>query len=99
MEVLATNTSFAAAIFLTVIFGGLAIGMLIIANDKSQSSFGRGCATLIGVFAILVTLSVINEPAYVTYDAIVTDWNEVYDNGYKVVETNGDIVTLAKEAD
>lgn len=98
MEILATNTSYAAAIFLTILFGGFAIGALVIANDKTMSSFERGCATVVGVLAILLTLSVINEPAYVTYDAIITDWNEVYDNGYKVVETNGDIVTLTKEA-
>lgn len=96
MEILTTNTSYAAAIVLTIIFGVLTVGMLITANDKAKSGFERGFATVVGVLAILFVLSVLSDPTVVTYDAIITDWNVVYDQGYEVVETNGKIVTLRK---
>lgn len=44
-----------------------------------------------------ISVDVLSGGPDVEYKAIVTDWNAVYDRGYKVVETEGKIVTLTKE--
>ena len=47
----------------------------------------------LGITGLIITLM---NPSVKTYDAIITDWNEVYEQGYEVIETNGKIVTLRK---
>ena len=97
MEILATNDSYAAAIFITIYFGVCALITLLVANDKRKGAFERGLATVTGVFSISMVLAVWYVGGEdVTYDAIVTDWNEVYEQGYEVVEAKGKIVTLRK---
>lgn len=96
MEILATNVSYAGAIWITVFFGLIAVVALIAANDKDQDGFQRALGSVAGTIAILMVLSAWTAPKEVTYDAIITDWNAVYEQGYEVVETNGKIVTLRK---
>lgn len=99
MEILATNVSYAAAIFLTVIIGFMSVVTLAVTIDKCKP---RGERILAGVVSALIVLAIFGiwaDPAYVTYDAIITDWNDVHDQGYEVVEQNGKIVTLRKVGD
>lgn len=100
MEILATNTSYTGAIWITVFFGLIAVVALIVANDKEQDGFERALRSIAGTFAILMVLAAwYGGGGTVTYDAIVTDWNAVYEQGYEVVKTNGKIVTLRKVGD
>ena len=99
MEILAVNESYGFSIYLTAIASLIGVLAFIALLDNVNSKVERLLAGIIVVIVALGITGIWSDPAYVTYDAIVTDWNEVHDNGYKVVETNGEIVTLTKEAD
>lgn len=61
-----------------------------------------------GIETILITLGIliftiilfigcmfsVNDGARVTHDVIVTDWNKVYEQGYKVVKQKDSIITI-----
>lgn len=99
MEILATNISYAAAIFITIIFGIISLVGIAGTFEKGESTVSRVLAGVIALLGIGMLIFVWSDPQYVTYDAIVTDWNEVYLQGYEVVEQNGKIVTLRKVGD
>lgn len=96
MEILATNTSYATAIFLTIVLGLICAVTLAVTFDKYKPRLERALAGMVSVPLLLTIFTIGIDPAYVTYDAIITDWNEVYEQDYEVVETNGQIVTLRK---
>lgn len=98
MEILTTSTSYGAAILLTIIFGAILL-VAIVKIFTEKEVLLNVLSGIIGVLAISFLFLIWSDPAYVTYDAIVTDWNEVYEQGYEVVETNGKIVTLRKVGD
>ena len=72
MEILAENVSYVVAIVLTVFFGLLATVALVVANDKCEDTFERGLATVVGVFSILMVMSIwYTGGGVVTFNAIV----------------------------
>ena len=99
MEILATNVSYAAAIFLTIVLGLICAVTLAVTFDKYKPRLERALAGMASVPLSLTIFAIGPNPTYVTYDAIITDWNEVYEQGYEVIETNGKIVTLRKVGD
>jgi amino acid transporter len=48
-------------------------------------------------FFIIVTVQGINKGAEVTHKAKITDFNEVYDNGYEVVGKDGSLYIITKK--
>lgn len=96
MEILATNVSYAPAIFITIVFLAICTVPFFVMFDKSQGTGSRLFGGAVTCAGIVVLIAVWIDPAYVTYDAIITDWNAVYEQGYEVVESNGKIVTLQK---
>ena len=68
-----------------------------------KKEFGvRNIIGAIVIFGIVVLVGSsmnygIKDKPRVTYQTKVTDWNEVYNNGFKVVKREGNITTLEKE--
>lgn len=50
----------------------------------------------IGVFLAYGSYQMYKDGAEVTYKATITDFNEVYDKGYEIVDREGEIYTLVK---
>ena len=69
--------------------------ILIVAAIGGFVSGEYGAALALLAIGILL-LFVWKLPIITYYDAIITDWNAVYEQGYEVVETNGKVVTLRK---
>lgn len=98
MEILTTNVSYVGSVIFGVfMIGAILYGCITCFDEKfGVEKILGGIIVAVGVIGIL---SIFTDPATVTYDAIVTDWNEVYSQGYEVVETNDKIVTLRKVGD
>lgn len=88
-----------------VFFGGLGILLLLMGiafwwsnikerNFTLDSVTGASGFTFIGIILAIFTIQTINHGANITYEAKVTDWNEVYDQGYEVVKQKEGIVTI-----
>jgi len=90
-----------------IIFSGIALFLVVAAIygivTTIREGYGNGnlVATIVcAVVAALLTTCVvfgIKEGPTTTYKATVTDYNEVYNAGYKIMRTDGKIVTLTKE--
>lgn len=94
MEILATNTD-----YFGVVFGGLAAlatVVIIVATLITKEWGALWVALLIGSFSGAFIFGIGIE---VTYDAVITDFNEVYDQGYEIISQKGKIVTLRKAGD
>lgn len=91
MEILATNYDYSA-----YALGGVFLLLALFAFIAAFAAFDAHIFALavLLLMASIVWIFVIGEE--VTYDAIVTDWNEVIEQGYEIVEQNGEIVTLRK---
>lgn len=91
MEILATNYDYSA-----YALGGILLLLALFAFIAAFAAFDAHIFALavLLLIASIVWIFVIGEE--VTYDAIVTDWNEVIEQGYEIVEQNGEIVTLRK---
>jgi len=95
MEILATHTE-ASVLFYVLLFVGVCVfgfGLIYSVDFAGRNRVLAGviCSIGLGIF-----FSALQFGTYEAYDAIVTDWNEVYEQGYEIVETNGKIVTLRK---
>jgi hypothetical protein len=53
--------------------------------------------TVLGLMGIPGIFYEYEKGAEVHYKAIVTDYNEVYDKGYEIIDQEGKIITLKKE--
>lgn len=94
MEILATNTD-----YFGVVFGGLvalATVFIIVMAIWTKEWGALWVALLIGSFSGAMILGIGIE---VTYDAVITDFNEVYDQGYEIISQKGKLVTLRKVGD
>lgn len=94
MEILATNTD-----YFGMVLGGFAavITILVLIFAISEKEWGAlWYALAIGSFSAVMIFGIGIE---VTYDAIITDFNEVYEQGYEIVSQKGKIVTLRKVGD
>lgn len=99
MEILAENVSYTAALILTAYLTFGIIASLSACLDSDYDNLFRFIALVAMGLCISALVCVWKDPTYVTYTAIVTDWNEVYEQGYEIIETNGKIVTLRKVGD
>lgn len=107
MEVLSETTHYASFIgALVILIGfslimvGLGIGTIVmgILEKRFTEKDGIGSFICLAMAALFFYISfiVIDNGANTTIKAIVTDYNEVYDNGYKVIGEEGKITLLQK---
>lgn len=69
----------------------------IMDRDFDWSTFGVICVTLLSLYIFTMGLIIeLKDGADVTYKATVTDFNEVYKNGYEIISQEGSIYTLRK---
>lgn len=99
MELLTTHVSYTAAVLLSVVFGIVLVVGIKGVFEKGVHVVPRVLSGIIVLLALSFLVFVWADPQYVTYDAIITDWNVVHDQGYEVIEQNGKIVTLRKVGD
>lgn len=94
MEILATNTDYFA-----MVIGGFAavIAVFIIAVAIWVKEIHAIWYALL--FAAFSGLFIFGVGVEVTYDAVITDFNEVYDQGYEIISQKGKLVTLRKVGD
>lgn len=105
MEILSTTTHMGEYIFY-ILFASLMSLVLLIATvagfveifhyknrDKETILVTLG----ILIFTLLIMTNgafIIKDGAIVTHEAKVTDWNEVYEQDYKVVKQKGELITI-----
>lgn len=94
MEILATNTN-----YFGVVFGGIiaVIALLVLITAVWTKEWGALWGALL--FAAFSALMIFVVGIEVTYDAVITDFNEAYEQGYEIISQNGKIVTLRKVGD
>ena len=87
----------------TLMILGLALALVGTVTMFAAMEYGDGGITLIGfVIAVSGVLIAVNfhdvgETSYTQHEVIVEDFNEIYEQGYEIVEQNGQIVTIKKE--
>lgn len=85
------------AVMLLLLFGSLMfVGLFNLIKEKDYSE-DLGATIICAIFSSVLVASLImliNQDVRVTSDVKVTDWNEVYEQGYEVVKQKGDIVTV-----
>lgn len=106
MEILAENTYLGSFIFQMVILGlialitgVLAIGVLVsVIKDGGEFGDYIGAFGMAGISALTITGIIVGAKIgpEVEYTAIVSDYNEVYEQGYEVKKIDGKLVTLTK---
>lgn len=102
MEILAENVEwgpYVVFIVLSAIFLAVSVLAWISVSVHGGKTFEKVFSGIMAVLSLTILIMFIQEDPLVSYDAIVTDYNEVYENGYEVIEQNGDITTLRKVVD
>ena len=94
MEILAEYTARSNFEIIAIVVATI-LGALFIVAALACASYGATPTIFYAVLGLLCLSVWITKPN-TYYDAIITDWNEVYSQGYEVVGTNGKIVTLRK---
>lgn len=83
-----------------LIFVGLLIVLILsmIFDKKVEKDSVLGSIIMLLLASILayVLVSEINSGVKISYEATITDFNEVYNSGYKVTDQDGDIYTVEK---
>jgi threonine/homoserine efflux transporter RhtA len=103
LEILNTisgSTDFLGVVF--AVFGGVIGVAMMIVSTKAYTEGDIGAS--VGMFLAGFTFVAVSYLAGLdslqkspdTIEAIVTDYNEVYERGYEVVEQRGDITVLQK---
>lgn len=106
MKILYTDVlkeDYFSAIWLGTAFSLIALGFLVhqlIKIKKGNADWGRiflsaALVMLISLFIYNVARAV-NEGVKEEYKATITDFNEVHDKGYEIVDREGEIYTLVK---
>lgn len=96
MEILNVNVSYIEAIITLSICILAVIYSLWAIIAKDSELIVRIFGTLVLLICLFVIFKVIASPKVTTYEVIVHDWNEVYDNDYEVLEKKGELVILRK---
>lgn len=86
-----------------VVCAVMAIGFIVdfISKKKIDANYAAGflVTAVLSVFlGIFISVSV-KQGAHVTYRATVSDYNQVYEQGYEVIGHEGEIVLLQKYKD
>jgi hypothetical protein len=107
MEVLATITGTGTYYFLlcTFIVFIAILFCVFISGVVHVVQYGLDIDALSGMLALVILMSMLtfftfdiySDGPQVKYKAKITDFNEVYNNGYKVVSHEGEIYTLIKK--
>ena len=109
MEILSETAFWGEHIFLLIIFGvitlitgSIAVALIVAIVSGHGGELGDYIGTLImSVFcalSIAIFIAGIKQGPDVEYTAIVTDYNEVYEQGYEVKKVDGKLVILTKES-
>lgn len=101
MEILSESTEWASFIFLTALISIMAllawyvVGLFITYKYKEVIDYAFGAVfTFVAVIATLGVIAIIDAGPDTYYKATITDFNEVYEQGYEIVEQDGKIFTL-----
>lgn len=108
MEILSETVHTGELVFYVIILGVASLGLLglLIANlwmSIVEREFGFDALMLTVVCLLLGGLTsagliaAVNKGANVTYKATITDFNEVYENGYEIIGQDDKIYTLQKK--
>ena len=88
-----------AGVFL-LLFGSLmCVGLSKMIKEKDyREDLGATIAcTVISLIIVTSLVITFKEGVRITYDVKVSDWNEVYDQGYVIVKQKGEIVTVEQK--
>lgn len=103
MEILNTisgNPDFLGVVF--AVFGGvIGVAMMIVSTKAyTEGDIGSSVGMFLAGFTFVAVAYLAGldslEKSTDQYEAIITDYNEVYQRGYEVVEQRGDITVLQK---
>lgn len=91
MEILATNVDSSATVFaiLCVIVAAIITAITVVVKRL-------GPLIYVVFFIFLASILYFGVGTVTTYDALITDYNEVYEQGYEVITSKGKLVTLRK---
>lgn len=105
MEILSETTFWSAHILLLILIGGITFFTFIgtinlifetIKDFNISVLIGSICFGLMLAVSLYLTIVGISEGPVVEYTAKVTDYNEVYEQGYEVERHEGKLVILTK---
>lgn len=110
MDILSETTHYIshylAVIFVSIItLVALGLSLIIIIMSIIEKEFGWNefgallCCLGLGIVLTFATVQGIKQGATVTYKATVTDFNEVYNNGYEITGRDGEMYILKKTND
>jgi hypothetical protein len=100
VEILSTTTLWGEHWFLIVIMGAVVICIASLAvgiffeDSGSERYVYVGILTLLLAAGLTMLINLVKDGPDRTFQAIITDFNEVYTNGYEIVERDGKIYTL-----
>lgn len=101
MEILSQTTSWFEYIFAIVALGGFSLLLIVVfigfllTSYKHPSDVTAGIGIFIAIIAFAgLTVMGVNQGPDVTYKATITDFNEVYTQGYEIIGKDGKIYTL-----
>lgn len=110
MEILSQTTHWGSYVFLLILLGAVALGcaavlLALISEIVRGEVYGEYIAGFVvalvfGIVGILGFIDVIKDGPPVEYKALITDFNEVYTQGYEIIERDGKLYTISEsEAD
>lgn len=95
MEILNTTVSESPIILLLLGVAFLLMAtVFLFAIIKDRDSEGIGVVVVFLALGILSTWGYFGLPDEVSYEVLITDFNEVYEQGYKIVGQRGDIYII-----
>lgn len=83
-----------------LLFGSLmcvGLSKLIKEKDYREDLGATIACTVISLMLVTTLAMLIRQDVRITHDVIITNWDEVHDQGYKVLEQKGQIVTVEEE--
>ena len=78
---------------IAIITGSFALGLVMETDDPMNLVFA-GILSIVLVANIFGIAGLIKDGPDRTFQATITDFNEVYNNGYEIVDRDGKIYTL-----
>jgi len=81
------------AFFVIIFFAGVAMSISL-KSFTSEDFFGLLIGAGISALCIFAFIAVYKSGPNITYEAKVTDFNEVYESGYEIVSKHGSLYTI-----
>lgn len=86
--------------YVAVLFGAFSVSFFVDwlkkRNNKSEVKFGSIVCGLIALLFMFLGLSMYNDGATEYYKVKITDFNEVFEQGYEIVDQEGKIYKIVK---